>query len=268
MLYKDTGKRLYGANSGLQKPDWMTDDEFSKIQRGGSEYRPMTDRWTALDYTRPKEWQTFSKATNQPIAGGVWKPQDVYRTYQPMITRSEFRENLTNAFSQSPLNTRTEGGQLIAEKTLDPTGVAGYGKWGHEEAKQPITHKWILPQGALDFKFAQSNAPLSDAQRSGASDIGGNYSNLQYGASPTRLTSGAFKVSPQRAGQSISGGVTDYTRGKTYMPSKSWRTGAITSSVPASYKSFDGLDTSSWDDEWAQKKGYKNYKDYLESIGQ
>ena len=206
------------------KPTWMSDKDWSVANRG-DEYRPMTEGWSAQDYLRPKEWQAFSTADDSQIGGGVWPKGSTYSTFQPSISRGEFQQNLSRAWGEAPLTTQDIGGQLTATKTLDPTGVSGYGKWGYETGNtSPLSYNWILPEDALNFRFAQSNAPLSDVQRSASFDVGGAYSQARVEASPTRFTSGAFKI-PQRESTSVpgttypvTGGVTDYTTGEMYTP--------------------------------------------------
>lgn len=258
------------------KPSWMSDIDWRKSQQGGIEYRPMTEGWTAEDYLRPKEWSYYSKATGKPAGAGYSK--DLYRTYQPAISRAEFSQSLQDAWRGAPMTTATQDGQTIASRTFDPSGVRGYNKWAYDvlgsDRKQPITTSWILPEGALDFRFSQTNAPLSDVARSRSWDVGGAYTNAMIEPSSTRFTSGAFDL-PQRQTQfglaPVGGGLIDYTRGRMFTPPR----GASSNS----YARFGGysptlgavqpqqvipLALSNWRDEWAQKKqGFPNYQEYL-----
>jgi hypothetical protein len=275
------------------KPAWMSDKDWASTQNNSIEYRPLAEKWTAKDYLRPKEWGTYFKDTGQPAGGGY--SNQMYRTLQPAISRTEWNTNLTDAFSNAPMTTSTANGQLTATKTLDPTSIEGYSKWGGETlgSNSPLTYNWILPQGALDFRFSQSNAPLSDMQRRSAYTYGGAYSNAAVEPSRTRFTSGAFKV-PQRqttlGAMPNFGGTTDYRTGEMYAPqlrsgegmytrfsgySPNLPMASITGTMPLGFSpstpdrfgetSF-ATQLQGWRDEWAQTKGKKDFNDLLNSI--
>jgi hypothetical protein len=195
---------------------------------------------------------------------------------------------LQKAWGETPITTQDIGGQTVASRTLDASGVQGYGKWGGGTDGgvngKPLSQNYILPQGALDFKFAQSNAPLSNAQRNSSFNFGGSYSNARAEKSPTRFTSSDLNLGMAN-NRSVSGGLADFTTGETFLPSG----GGYGSSYsrfggsPASYTdrnapTFTSIRTpqqvnsnrldlnqqqSQWNDEWAQGQGFKNYQEYL-----
>lgn len=216
-------------------------------------YWPNNEK-TAQDLLRPTETTWYNKKTNRKIGGGAVRPENVYSKETPIISKTEWENNLQNAFAASPMTTSTVNGQLTANRTLDPTTVQGYDKWGdYLDKNKPLTYNWILPNDALNFRFAQSNAPLSDAQRSFSFNAGGNYSNATVEPSPTRFTKSAFNLPMQQGSQGarfpVSGGLTDYTTGEQFTTSEVnssdsyTRFGGISPTVnnqPVNWTSFTG----------------------------
>jgi hypothetical protein len=181
---------------------------------------------------------------------------------------------LQKAWGETPINSQNIGGQTIATRTLDASGVQGYSKWGQGEDGgvngQQLTQTYILPEGALDFKFAQSNAPLSDAQRSNSYRFGGNYSNATVEKSPTRFTSNDLNMGFAN-NMAVSDGLVDYTTGESFLPASDGYNTSYSrfSGSPAEYSDRQGTSftkipkSDKWNDEWAQSKGFKSYQDYL-----
>ncbi|MFA5381909.1 MAG: hypothetical protein WC356_02000 [Candidatus Micrarchaeia archaeon] len=217
---------------------------------------------SAQDSLRPQETRWFDKTTGQPMGAGY--ADDLYSVSSPDISRQEWNQHLGKAWGESPITTQNMGGKTIATRTMDASNVQGYSKWGYGTGGgvngKPLTQTYILPEGALDFKFAQSNAPLSDAKRSGSYRFGGNYSNATVEKSPTRFTSADLKLSGR------SGGITDFTTGEQFLPSRTEYDGLSFNTYPSQYNRFGGSGGSeidSWNDEWAQSQGFKDYQDYL-----
>jgi hypothetical protein len=221
----------------------------------GIEDRTNTSGWSLQDTLRPQETRWYSKSTGQPMGAGY--ASDLYQKSMPNIDRNEWNQHLQKAWGETPYTTQNIGGKTVATKTMDASGVQGYDKWGYGTDGgvngKSLTQTYILPEGALDFKFAQSNAPLSDARRSNSYRFGGEYTNATVEASPTRFTNSDLNLGFAN-NRAVSGGLTDYTTGESFYPENE--------NSAYKYDRFSGVQDS-WNDEWAQSQGFKNYQDYL-----
>ena len=226
------------------------------------------------DQLRPQETNMYDITTGKSVGAGY--TDDIEFRSEPDIGRNEWNQHLRKAWGETPIDYQNIGGKTVATRTLDSSGVQGYSKWGQGTDGgvngQPLTQTYILPEGALDFKFAQSNAPLSDAQRGNSYRFGGNYSNATVEKSPTRFTSNDLNMGFAN-NQAVSGGLSDYTTGESFLPASD--------GYGSSYGRFGGsqagfTDRSGYtsqriektpkqksEDEWAQSKGFKSYQDYL-----
>lgn len=282
-----TGSRYYrGLPDGVYNPSMVDSWRSPTMQnRPQPDFRAINEDWSAQDYLRPTENQTFSKETGQRMGAGY--TNDLYTTRQPIISGQEYKKNLLESWRNSPLTTQTINGQIVASRTLNPSGVEGNSKWGaNTGSDKSINYNWIIPENALSPKFSQTNAPLSDAQRANSFNYGGNPSNLAIEQNPVRLTKTAFDLPTIGSTNTVaSGGLTDYTTGEQFTPStggysssynrfKGYAPTEINGIVPTTrniqkpedrWKSnLDTKDlTSQWNDEWAQSKGFKDYQDYL-----
>ena len=207
------------------------------------------------DQLRPQETNMYDKTTGKPVGAGY--TDNIEFRSEPNINRNEWNQHLQKAWGETPIDYQNIGGKTVATRTLDASGVQGYDKWGQGTDGgvngKSLTQTYILPEGALDFKFAQSNAPLSDAQRSNSYRFGGNYSNATVEKSPTRFTNSDLNLGFAN-NRAVSGGLTDYTTGESFLPENE--------NSAYKYDRFSGVQDS-WNDEWAQSQGFKNYQDYL-----
>jgi len=183
-----------------------------------------TSGMSAFDQLRPKSTGVFRGDSRM----GHWQERHGQLT-DPSLERREFmnystaekRDKIQEAFNQAtPEYTTGADGNLVATKNIADVGLGGGDIMGKD-----LSHSWILPSGAMDFRLSQTTQPLTDAQRSVGSRFGGTVSGLRTEFPKDRFTQSAFKLPTDRYGNPLRGGITDYTTGKFSNPWTTARTG-------------------------------------------
>ena len=165
--------------------------------------------------------------------GGYTSPDQIQRS------GAEKNTLISRAFNQAQptITTGADGVQTATKSIQSP-----YNTNNGVRAGQNISYSWVLPKDAMNFRFSQSNAPLTDAQRGASWRFGGSYANNRVEVPKERMTNNAFQLPTDRFGNPMINGVTDYRTGEQAIGSRTYSPSALmyTTTNPQ-YQRFRGL---------------------------